>query len=189
MEVLGKCAQCKRRCSEVCGKCNGVFYCSVECKDLHKLAHALQCPRDGGVPVIKCTKEEVQHIVALLNTFEEDQINEALQLLLTKEVGKGKYMSVRVRDHLPMCANGKRGCTDGVNLWISRDMLTTKFKPTERELGFTVPKGVEPGTAVILHEFGHILMEHPYRKDITHDIKETRADCWAARFLSLLEQK
>lgn len=86
---------------------------------------------------------------------------------------------------MPECARNDRACTDGRTLWVSAALKNPAKAVRPEDVGFTYPVAtVKTWTIVVLHEVAHILMDHPHRSDLAERVKETRADCWASRYVN-----
>ena len=207
----GNCNKCNKVTDLVCTLCQGAFYCSKDCLALDLQTHRIAVPicgtDNGKIPAVvstpevrgererqlfdwlKCLKER-RNIIKLLNDFTEESIREAIEMLNIIEPVKHPLSDYRVtiimgddlhKEGAP-CKLYNRACNDGTTLWVSMKMLSD-LKP--EEIGFPLPPGVRPWTFVILHEFAHMLMGHSYLPDVSTHAKETRADCWATRYIAI----
>jgi hypothetical protein len=133
-------------------------------------------------------KSNRQRVVELLNNLSIKNVQEALTLLFKSEAGMDApiVMEIVVGQEVSMCNRANRACTNGKTIWISLSMFEGDNAPTEQEIGFKVPPSVKPGTIVVLHEFAHLLMGHPYNTFTTTDVKEKRADAWVEKFVEPL---
>ena len=142
-------------------------------------------PFSSTIPLIKMDKQNRLHVIKLLNDISIENVKEALRLLWNSEPGpeSAASMEVVVGQNVAKCSRTNRACTNGRTLWISLSMFEGENAPTEHEIGFKLPRVVKPGTIVILHEFAHLLMGHPYDPVTTKDNKERIVDTWAKKFV------
>lgn len=149
--------------------------------------HELQL-EDAALPPINTDKADRMLVVQLLNNLSIKNVLTALELLFKREAGMAAPDSIEivVGQEVSKCSRANRACTNGKTIWISLAMFEGDNAPTEREIGFKLPPSVRPGTIVVLHEFAHLLMGHPYNTVTTTDVKEKRADAWVENFVSVL---
>jgi hypothetical protein len=140
------------------------------------------------MPPIRMTNINRQRVVNLLNNLSIKNVQEALALLFRSEAGMSAPDSIEivVGQEVSKCNRVNRACTNGKTIWISLAMFEGDNAPTEREIGFKVPPSVKPGTIVVLHEFAHLLMGHPYNTVTSTEVKEKRADAWVQKFVEPL---
>lgn len=141
-----------------------------------------------ALPRIVMSKSNRQHVVELLNNLSVENVHEALTLLFQSEadVAAPDSIEIVVGKEVSKCNRANRACTNGKTIWISLSMFEGDNAPTEREIGFKVPPSVKPGTIVVLHEFAHVLMGHPYNTVTSTEVKEKRADAWVQKFVEPL---
>lgn len=141
-----------------------------------------------ALPHIAMSKSDRQRVVELLNNLSIKNVQEALTLLFTSEAGMDAPISMEivVGQEVSKCNRANRACTNGKTIWISLAMFEGENAPTEQEIGFKVPPSVKPGTIVVLHEFAHVLMGHPYNTVTSTEVKEKRADAWVQKFVEPL---
>jgi MYND finger protein len=196
MSLLGPCRHCKTETTQICGGCQGDFYCSRECQVANLEHHRARVPfcgkdRNNSIPAIVGSARDRRRVIDLLNSFTEDSIREAIELLNIIEPAvhplKSHEVTIVMGDDLDNegapCKLHNRACNDGLTLWISRRMLSAD-PVTTNEIGFKLPDSVRPWAFVILHEFAHILMGHSFLRDVEVKVKETRANYWAARYIT-----
>ena len=133
--------------------------------------------------------ETRQKVVTLLSRFTAESVATALKLVYKSErVPVPRGFQVHLVPSVTPCLNNRRACTDGHDLWVSTGMYEGPGAITRSEVGFPFPQWIRPHVMVILHEFGHLMMGHPYSTTLTEEAKELRADCWAARYVEDLKE-
>jgi hypothetical protein len=194
--MKGSCRHCGSVTSNLCSRCDGVWACNYRCLLAVMPAHQVEtgCSLNGcdsppaAFPL--GTAKMRQHVVWLLNRFTLQSVTTALKLVLrTEKVSLERNVTVHFVPEATACMNTRRACTDGRDLWVSTMMYEGPEGITRGEIGFPFPSWVMPHVMVILHEFGHLVMGHPYNASMTSDAKELRADCWAARYVEDLKEK
>jgi hypothetical protein len=141
---------------------------------------------NGSVPAVRASTIIRQKVIVLLNRFDETDIREAIKLLTVTENDQYvRCVQIIFGDDLHAegapCKLFNRACNDGMTLWVSVRML---HDLTAEEIGYSLPLNVRPWTFVLLHEFAHILMKHSLLEGVPTSAKETRADCWAVRYIT-----
>lgn len=149
--------------------------------------HELNCTGVPPPPILMSSVKR-RRVVELLNELSIVNVQEALALLFKSEARAEAPDSIEVvvGQRVSKCDRATRACTNGKTIWISLAMFEGDNAPTEREIGFPVPPIVKPGTVVVLHEFAHLLMGHPYNTVTPTEAKEKRADAWVERFVQPL---
>ncbi len=177
----GPCVVCGVVTDGVCKGCCLIRYC---CED-HQRQDMVQHMADMQCPVIRVHPDGAtrRRILTQLNRRTKADVTSAmLDLWGVLFPDRDVELPIIWSSQVPPSTCGKdTACTDGVTVWISPRTLTDAFE--EEEGHFTRPKGVSHIAALILHEFGHLVFNHPYRPNVPKADKEMQADCWALSFM------
>ncbi len=134
------------------------------------------------------TKQEAREVIQLFNTFRRDKVKKAFDLLFLKfiwrfgrtKVGQAPLSFVEVVPHPTQGHTEKsfhRGsdskldsvrtaATDGFTLWINKKNIMNRAYDKKNTHFGILPSNISHFSAVMLHEFGHILRKRSNKSSV-----------------------
>ncbi len=188
--MKGSCRHCGKQTANLCSRCDGIWACNYRCLLAVMPDHLKETSCATATAAVPLGSLETRRkVVKLLSLFTAESVATALKLVFkTERVPVPRGFEVHLVPTVTPCLNKRRACTDGRELWVSTEMYEGPGALTRNEVGFPFPQWIRPHVMVILHEFGHLMMGHPFNNSMTGEAKELRADCWAARYVEDLKE-